>query len=213
MTHKFPSYRKFDDNPSADELAVVLGPDFASSGVSYVETEDEIIIAPPRIPIRAIVIFNISFSTVLSAAPWVLPRFGVNMPSHITEAGVWVATGALWLLIMPTFLGIMYWWHRTTLRIGPGAIVDKHTRKLHLPWMDVTVPERQIHYFVEMNGRHRYGGQDAQVGQYSVLFEDDKGVLFLAPIARLNTKILGSNKLKELADFYDVRLRQVRLKK
>ncbi|MCP4094344.1 MAG: hypothetical protein GY747_12945 [Planctomycetes bacterium] len=211
MSSKFPPYLKFDAKPSADALAVVLGPDFASSGVSFVETEHEIIMAPPHIPLRAIIVFNLLFSAVISAAPWVLPRFGIAMPSNITPTGIWIATGALWLLINPTFLGVMYWWHRTTQKIGPGAIVDKHSRELHLPWLDVTVPENQIHYFVEMNGRHRYGGQNAQVGQYSVLFEDDQDVLFLAPIARLNTKILGKSKLKELADFYGVRMRQVRL--
>jgi hypothetical protein len=213
MATKFPPFQKFDHEPNPEELAVVLGPDFATSSISYVETDDEIIMAPPNIPMRGIVIFISLFVGSLTAAPWVLPRFGVELPSHLTPTLVWGVTAALWLLIVPSFLGIMFWLHRTTQKIGPGAIVDKHSRELYLPWVDLTVPENQIHCFVEMNGRHRYGGQNAQVGQYSVLFEDDKGALFLAPIARLNSKILGSSKLKNIADFFDVKIRNVRLKK
>ena len=95
MQERFSPYLEFDHKPAGKELGAVLGPDFASSDVAYQETEDEIRLGPPRIPIRPILIFLILFAGSLTAAPWILPEFGVEMPGHLT-------TG--WILAMSILL-------------------------------------------------------------------------------------------------------------
>ena len=157
------------------------------------------------------IVFIILFFGTATALPWVLPRYGVELPPSLTPTVVWLLTAVMWLLITPTFMGIMVLWDRMAKQVGPGAIIDKSTGDLLLPWMDSTVPESQIHYFVEMNGRHRYGGRNSQVGQYSVLFEDDRGRIYLAPMARLNTKILGKTSLDRVAEYYSKKVKKVRL--
>ena len=116
----------------------------------------------------------------------------------------------VWVLILPVFVGVLLFIDRAAKNLGPGAVVDKSTKCLTLPWIDRVVEANRIRGFVEMSGRLRYGGNTSLVGQYCVLFEDGEGRIVYAPMARLIGKTLGETALDRIAAFYHEQVRKVR---
>ena len=199
----------FEDDPTDDQLAVVLGPDFAANGVTYTESAAKIELGPPRIPTKWVTIFIAAFFGIFTAVPWVLPSLGVELPRHLARRDIILLTAAVWGLIIPTFLGLMYFIDHTAARLGPGAVVDRRKRTLWLPYADRTVALGEIHRFVDLAGRRNYGGRNERIIQYGVLFGEGEGIGY-APIAKLTGPEAAGSSLGRLAEACGVRVRRVR---
>jgi len=208
MTDRYPSHLTFAHDPSADDLKKIVGPDFATSYASFHADDEVLRIAPQRIPFRAMVVFVVLFCGALTAAPFVLPALGVPLPAHLRVGMIYAMIALTWIAIVPTFLGVMWFLKRTADRIGPGAIVDKRTGALELPWIERTVDRADVLRFVHLNGRRRYSGNVSLFGQYGVVFRDGEQFVY-APIASLTTRRVGSTPVQRFAEFYGVRVQRV----
>jgi len=125
MARTHPDRLVFDDDPADDELAVPLGPDFAARELRWHERDGVVRIGPPRIPVAGAAIFLAWFGAVLSAAPWVLPGFGIRLPAHVTPELVVGLTAAYWLLVAPAFVGLLAFLDGVHVRrVRASAVLD-----------------------------------------------------------------------------------------
>jgi len=206
---RFPSHLTFDADPDGEQLAAIVGPDVAAARAEYREDDERITISLERVPFVGITVFVLTFSALLTSAPFVLPQFGYELPSHVSDRQLWIMGGMLWLLVVPSMIAVFWFAQRATRALGPGAIVDKRTGDLTLPWLDTTVRRDRLVRFVHMNGRRREHGTVEPVGQYCVIFTDEQGRFVYAPFARLVTRRLGRTPAQRLADHYDLRVQKV----
>lgn len=208
---RYPDRIVFDEEPAGDDLHVIVGPDMATSAVQWTEDEATIRIEPARIPFRPVLVFLVVFFGALSAAPWVLPGLGVRLPPVLSDGVVIGLTAALWLLILPAFVGILLVLDRATAKLGPGAVIAKDGPKLMLPWIGVEVPAGRVVRFVQVEGRHRYSGNVSLFGQYCVVFRDEADRFVYAPLARLTGRTRGDDTLARLGKVFDRPIERIRV--
>ena len=204
-----PSHLVFDEEPSPTQLAVLLGPDAAAVRAVIREDDERVTIVQQRVPVVGVAIFLVCFAALLTSAPFWLARFGYELPAHVDPALMWTMAGALWLLIVPSMIAIFWFAQRAAQQQGPGAVVDKRTGALTLPWIDAEVPRDRLVRFVHLRGRRRTGSQVQPVGQHAALFRDEDGQYVYAPFVRLITRRLGRTPSQRLADLFDVPVQNV----
>ena len=201
----------FADAPADDQLAVILGPDFAASGVSYREDATGIVLGPRRFPFKRVAVFIAACFGPVTVLPWLLPALGVRFPSPFARMEIVLLTAALWALIIPTFFGLMFFLDQTARRIGPGAVLNRAKRTLRLPYAERTIALETIDRFVELAGRRNHGGEETHIVQYGVLFgEGDSDRIAYAPIAKLTGPEAGASSLVRLATACGTSVRHVR---
>jgi len=204
-----PSHLVFDEEPTPEQLAVLLGPDVPAVRAVIREDDERVTVTQQRVPVVGVAIFLVCFAALLTSAPFWLARFGYELPSHVDPALLWTMAGALWLLIVPSMIAIFWFAQRAAKQQGPGAVVDKRTGALSLPWIDAVVPPDRLVRFVHLRGRRRTGSQVQPVGQHAALFRDDDGRHVYAPFVRLITRRLGRTPSQRLADLFDVPVQKV----
>lgn len=207
-----PRTLTFDHEPFDEELGVILGPDLASNGVSYMREGQRVTIGPFVFRMMPIVLFMIPFLALLSSLPWLLPALGMRLGVDTASPGFYVVLGAVWLLILPTFLGILMLINGAARRAGPGAILDLEARTLALPYGDMVVPLDEVANFTSVVGRRWYGGKNTQWTQWGALVcSDSKERWVHVPIAKL-TGFVKAPELKEFSELCGIRIRRVRVK-
>ncbi|MGC6489550.1 MAG: hypothetical protein ACON4Z_18030 [Planctomycetota bacterium] len=204
-----PSHLVFDEEPSPEQLSVLLGPDVPAVRAVICEDDERVTVAQRRVPVVALAIFLVCFAALLTSAPFWSARFGYAVPSHVEPALLWTMAAALWLLIVPSMIAIFWFAQRAAQEHGPGAVVDKRTGALSLPWIDAVVPAGRLVRFVHLRCRRRVGSHVQPVGQHAALFRDEDGRHVYAPFARLITRRLGRTPSQRLADLFDVSVQQV----
>jgi hypothetical protein len=208
-THRaspYPPYVDMDEAPSDDAFAVMVGPDFATNRVTVRDDGTTLTVSAPRIPVRALLAFLLVFAALVTSLPWILPRLGATL--HV-ERSLLIAMGfLLWGLIVPSMVGVALVLDRLATRVGPGAILDKGTRDLELPWIPQTVPAERVRFVVQVSGFLKYGVQGANATVFGVVFDHEDGRRY-APIARLTTNPLGKTGIELLAKELGVPLRRL----
>jgi len=154
-----PSHLVFDEEPSPEQLAVLLGPDVPAVRAVIREDDERVTVTQQRVPVVGVAIF-------------------------------WFA-------------------QRAAQQQGPGAVVDKRTGALSLPWIDAVVPPDRLVRFVHLRARRRAGAHVQPVGQHAALFRDEDGRHVYAPFVRLITRRLGRTPSQRLADLFDVPVQKV----
>ena len=203
----------FENDPTDGQLALILGPDFAASGVSYKEDATAAVLGPRRFPFKRVAVFIVAFFGPLTVLPWILPALGVRFPSLLARREIVLLTAALWAVIVPTFLGLMFFFDRAARTIGPGAVLNRAERTLSLPHAGRTIALETIDRFVELVGRRIYGGEVSHIVQYGVTFgEGDGDCIAYAPIAKLTGPEPGASSLVRLAKACGTTVRRVRPK-
>ena len=205
----YPSHLVFDEEPSPEQLAVLLGPDVPAVRAVIREDDERVTVTQQRVPVVGVAIFLVCFAALLTSAPFWLARFGYQLPSHVDPALLWTMAGALWLLIVPSMIAIFWFAQRAAQQQGPGAVVDKRTGALSLPSIDAVVPRDRLVRFVHLSGLRRVGGHAQPVAQHAALFRDAGGGYVYAPIVRLMTRRPGRTPSQRLADRYDLPVQQV----
>lgn len=204
-----PSHLVFDEEPSTEQLSVLLGPDVAAVRAVIREDDERVTVTQQRVPVVGVAIFLVCFAALLTSAPFWLARLGYELPSHVDPALLWTMAGGLWLLVVPSIIAIFWFAQRAAQQQGPGAVVDKRTGALSLPWIDAVVPRERVVRFVHLSGRRRVGGQAQPVAQHAALFRDGGGGYVYAPIARLMTRRPGRTPSQRLADRYDLPVQKI----
>lgn len=207
LTERFPSHLTFDHDPSEQELHEVVGPHFTTTHVVWEEDDECIRVRAPEFPFRRAVTAVLTMLVAMTLAPWAL-RWVADKPYELATKDV-VIYCVVWLVVAPGAIGLLVWAKRKLARLGPGAIVNKRTHELTLPWIERSVPAAQIDRFVDVRGRRHVRGSAMIFQQCGVVFRDDAGGFVFAPFARLVARRLGKNCAARLADFYDRRLQEV----
>jgi len=203
----------FEKEPTDGQLAVIFGPDVAASGVSYKEDATAAVLGPRRFPFKRVAIFIVAFFGPLTVLPWLLPVLGVRFPSLLARREIVLLTAALWALIIPTFLGLMFFIDRAARTTGPGAVLNRANRTLSLPHAGRTIALETIDRFIELVGRRIHGGEETHIVQYGVTFgEGDGDRIAYAPIAKLTGPEAGASSLARLASACGTTVRRVRPK-
>ena len=206
---RLPSHLVFDEEPRPQQLVALLGPVPSSVRAQWLEDDEQIRIAPRRVPVLGVVAFLVSFAATLTSAPLWLPHLGYELPAHVASAVLWTLAAAIWLLVVPGVFAILWLVQRAADAIGPGAVVDKSSRELALPWIDRVVPRHRLVRFVLLRGRSRKGSSVEPFAQSGVLFRDDDDRFVYAPFARLFAARLARSPAQRLADYYDLPLQQL----
>ena len=204
-----PSHLSFDCEPVAEQLAVLLGPGAAGARAVVREDDERITVSLQRVPLMGLSVFLLSFAGLLTSAPLWLPGFAEALAARGVGGVFWLLSGAVWALVVPSICAMAWFVQRATARLGPGAVVDKRTGDLALPWLDEVVPRRRLVRFVHVVGRRRTAGRQEPVGQHAVLFRDAAGGFVYASFALLRSRVRGGAPAQRLADFYDLRVQRV----
>ena len=105
-----PSHLVFDEDPSPEQLAVLLGPDAPAVRAVIREDDERVTVTQQRVPVVGVAIFLVCFAALLTSAPFWLARFGYELPAHVDPALMWTMAGALWLLIVPSMITPIHSW-------------------------------------------------------------------------------------------------------
>jgi len=204
---RFPTHLRLASDPTAAELQQVLGPDVALRRVIWDEDDQRICVRPPPFPFKRAVAAALGMLALMTVTPWGLSYVSKN-PVALTAIDITVFA-VLWAVLAPVAYLLLRRARTKVDALGPGAIIDKQSRELTLPWLERAVPATRIERFVDVRGRHHVRGAAAFLRQCAVVFRDDDDHFVVAPIARLLAPSMRKSCAARLADFYDVPLQEV----
>lgn len=201
-----PSHLSFDEAPSSAQLAVLLGAPSAAARVDWREDDERIELVTRRLPLGQALALLFSFAAALTTAPLWLPRFGYELPEQVRPELLWTIAAAVWAFVA---VGGARDPNDRGRAAGPGALVDKRSGELSLPWLGVVVPRDRLARFVQLKGRARRGRGVEPVYQSCALFRDADGRYVCAPFARLFARPRGRCPAQRLADYYDLPMEEL----
>lgn len=205
-----PAFLEFDQEPTDEQLTVVLGPDLATRTLQTSEDGERFGVGPERIPKRGMTLGVLGFAALFSALPWVLPELGVPRPAHLSADLVIGMTAMMWFAIVPGFLGLIWWIDGQAAAHGPGAIWDGAARALELPLAERVVPAGDVVALVELSGRRRYSGNVSTIVQFAALARIEDGAWLYACIGKCTARGGGRPQVAGLAERVGVRMRRIR---
>lgn len=206
--NRFPPLLTTPRAPTPDQLKEVMGPDLTVRRVIWDEDDERIQVRNPPFPMKRGVVSVGLMLAFMTATPIALSymRCGTMVLTTVELA----VLAVLWLVMPPIALALLRRARRRVDGLGPGAIVNKRTRELTLPWLQCTVAAERIDSFVDVIGRYHMRGAASYLRQCAVVYRDDADRFVVAPIARVGAPTLHKSCAARLADFYDAPLRELK---
>lgn len=203
-----PTHLVWDHDPSDAELTQIVGPDFTTTRMRWLEDDRCIRIESKRLLFGRSISAVIFMCLMITIWPWLFPWL-FDRPSTVEPTIYYAVIGCLWLVLVPAAAWILTRAARATEMRAPGVVIDKHTRQMTLPHSDHVVESDHIVRFVALRGLMRNGNRLAPYRQLSVVFRDQQQFV-LATFARLTTPGVRRSPAARLADYYDRPLQTIK---
>lgn len=196
-----PTHLVWDHDPSDAELTQVVGPNFTTTRMRWLEDDEHIRLEPKRLSFWRSFSAVVFMCLVITVWAWLFPWLFDQPITKDATVYYWVL-GFLWLVLVPGSAWLLTNHGRRAAVRPAGAVIDKHTRELTLPCSDHVVTPDQIVRFVELRGCLRNGSRLAPYRQLGVVFRDQQQFVFAA-FARLTIPGFRRSVALRLAGFYD----------
>jgi hypothetical protein len=196
-----PTHLVWDHDPSDAELTQIVGPDYTTTRMRWLEDDERIRVEPKRLSFWRSLLAVVFMCLMITVWPWLLPWL-FDKPNTMEPTIYYAVIGFLWLVLVPVCVWVLTHAARSAEVRLPGAVIDKHTRELTLPGSDHVVQPDHIVRFVALRGRLRTSNRIAPYRQLGVVFRDQQQFVF-ASFARLTTPGRRRSAAARLAAYYD----------
>lgn len=209
MTRDYAADRlTFDEEPQTKDLGALLLPQMSVSSANIEEKGAQLIVRPQLIPIRPAVIFLIFFGAFITALPFLAPKLGLRFEGPVA----WLMIIGMWVLIMPSFVTILWLVNGRLRKHGIGAIAHSDAQTLELPRVGRTVAAEDVLYFTDLRRWDSQNGSSRKILQTGVLVREPEGGFTHFMIERqLELPVLAKAAGAQLAAHLDRPLRRVSL--
>jgi len=199
-----PSHLTFEEEPTDRQLQQRVGAAGVFPSVCWDEDDERVCLRHRPLPFWRWLLLIVTMMVVMTLSPWAVGDRDFAMPTALV-----VFLYVAWLVMLPVAVACLVAARRRHDRLGPGAIIDKRSRALSLPWIDRAVPFERIARFVEVVSRAKVHGSAGLVRQCGVVFREAGGRVVFAPVARLTLANRRQSCAARLADFYDLPLAKI----
>jgi hypothetical protein len=207
----------FDHNPADSELTCLLG-----ENVPYAkefELSSVLIVRPGLMPIRWIVAVLIFFACVISFF-WTPGIHSMGHAESIAQDWVdlfitWFACGFIWLVFVPSTVGVLWFYNRQLSKKGDFFRVDFQRRTLELCQAGRTLKTDDIIAFTELTRWYGPANSDGNwTRQTGVLIRNGPSVEWYPLVPRIWPKQWKKTReplIDRLACFFQKKVRRIEL--